>query len=243
MKSAIQIFFALLIALSFCSFARANTGEWSYEQHKLLAGDFRIHSACMMPAEASLIKRGFKGGEGMTGQTDPWTAALQTLVESHLKSVGVAILPASAVLDSGASDDEVHQVLLAIQEKYQSVSTRLNKKPKDIGKSRYTLGDQVAMLPCSAKSDVLVFVHGDGEVVTKGQTAMGLLVGGPAFSTAAVILTLVDAKTGEVLAFVRLIDVGNFLDNPEKGFGKSLDDELKKMKIGEASGETSHRGP
>jgi hypothetical protein len=185
-----------------------------------------------MPAEGQLTKLGFKGGEGMTSQTDPWVDSLDTVVESHLKSAGIALFPASAVLSSGASDDEIRQVILAIQEKYHAISDRLDKKPKDIDKSRYTLGDQVTMLPCAAKSDVLIFISGQGDVVTKGKTAMGLLVGGQAFSTAQIFLTFADAKTGEIIAIMRLDEVGNFLNNTEKTFGPSIDLQLKKMKIG-----------
>ena len=54
--------------------------------------------------------------------------------------------------------------LAVIVGKYDDVAAKLNRKPKDIGKSRFTLGDQVALFPCSAKSDVLVFVQGEGQV-------------------------------------------------------------------------------
>lgn len=82
----ILLTFAAVLVLSRA--ASASTASWSYEQQKLKTGDFRIRAACIMPAEGQLMKLGFKGGEGMTQQADPWTAALQNVVETHLKSAG-----------------------------------------------------------------------------------------------------------------------------------------------------------
>lgn len=219
--------------------ARAVTGSWSYEHPKVKSGEFAIHSACMVPAEGKLSKQGVKGREGMAKESDDWSAALENVVEAHLKSAGVSLMPAISAADSGASDDEVRQVVLQIQQKYDEVSAKLNSKPKDIGKSRYTLGDQVTLLPCAAKSDVLVFVQGEGQVLTGGKKAMGMLFGGAANSGATLILTMADAKTGEILTFARLVNINSFggseqfMDDTEKAYGKALDKQLSKMKVGE----------
>lgn len=225
-----------VIAAAVCSIpAQGTTGAWSYEHPKIKSGEFSIQSACLIPAEGKLSKQGVKGQEGMAKQSDDWSTNLQTLVESHLKSAGVSLLPAMSAGESGASDPELQQLVLQIQQKYDEVAGKLNRKPKDIGKSRYTLGDQVAMLPCAAKSDVLVFVQGEGQVLTGGKKAMGMLFGGQSASEATLILTMVDAKTGDVLVFARLANVTGgqqFLDDTEKAYGKSLDKQLTKLKIG-----------
>jgi hypothetical protein len=151
-------------------------------------------------------------------------------------------MPAISSGESGASDDEVRQVVLQIQQKYDEVSAKLNSKPKDIGKSRYTLGDQVSLLPCAAKSDVLVFVEGEGEVLTGGKKTMSMFIGGAANSNATLILTMADAKTGEILTFARLVNINGvaggqkFMDDTEKAYGKALDKQLGKMKVGQGSG-------
>ena len=135
------------------------------------------------------------------------------MVEAHLKTAGVQIQQATDAFASGASDEEIRQVISELNQKYQDVANQLNKHPKDIQKSRYTLGDAVALLPCAAKSDVLVFVQGEGQVTSGGKKAMGMLVGGSGnVSYATLVLTMADAKTGEILAFARLSNAESFGD-------------------------------
>ena len=242
MKLNHWLFPAILLSALCVLPARATTGSWSYEHPKVKSGEFAIHSACMIPAEGKLSKLGVKGREGMAKQSDDWSTSLQNVVEAHLKSAGVLLMPATSTGESGASDDEVHQVVLQIQQKYDEVAAKLNSKPKDIGKSRYTLGDQVTLLPCAAKSDVLVFVEGEGQVLTGGKKAMGMLIGGAANSGATLILTMADAKTGEILTFARFVNITGvgsdekFMDDTEKAYGKALDKQLAKMKAGQSPG-------
>ena len=215
--------------------ARAATSSWSFEHPKVKSGEFALRSACMMPAEGKISKQGVKGQEGMSKQSDEWSSNLQTLVEGHLKTAGVSLMPAMNTGASGASDDELRQLVLQIEQKYDEVAVKLNKKPKDIAKSRFTLGDQVALLPCAAKSDVLVFVEGEGQLLTGGKKAMGLLFGGGAASGATLILTMADAKTGEIIAFTRLENATlgqQFMDETEKAYGKALDKQFTKLKVG-----------
>jgi hypothetical protein len=194
----------------------------------------------MMPAEGKLKKLGMKGGEGMSKESDTWSAELQSIVESHLKTAGVQTVSAAGASSGGASDDELRQVLLQLQEKYAGISAQIDKKPKEIGKSRFTLGDDVALLPCTANADVLVFVEGQGQVLTGGKKAFGILLAGPKDSMATLILTMADAKTGEILAFVRLVNADKFVNDSEKAFGKALDKQFKKMKVGTTADNKKH---
>ena len=232
----LNLWFSAILIAAACIPARATTSSWSYEHPKVKSGEFAIRSACMVPAEGKISKQGVKGQEGMSKQSDEWSTNLQNLVEAHLKSAGVSLMPAMNAGASGASDDEIRQILLQIEQKYNEVSAKLNSKPKDIAKSRFTLGDQVALLPCAAKSDVLVFVEGEGQVTTGGKKAMGMLFGGNAGSGATLILTMVDAKTGEIIAFARLVNASGFgeqfMADTEKAYGKGLDKQFGKMKIG-----------
>ena len=117
----------------------------------------------MMPSQAYLTRIGMKGAEGMTKESEAWAEDLEALVESHLKTDGIAINSATNPLSSGASDAEISGVISQVQEKLHSVAPLMYKKPGRIAKSAYTLGDQVGMLPCSEKSDILVFVQGMGQ--------------------------------------------------------------------------------
>jgi hypothetical protein len=191
----------------------------------------------MMPVEGKLSKVTMKGGQGMSNESDNWTATLENMVEAHLKTAGVQILQASDAMASAASDEEIRQVIVQLNQKYEDVANQLNKHPKDIRKSRFTLGDDAALLPCAAKSDVLVFVQGEGQVTSGGKKAMGMLVGGNSnFSSATLVLTMADVKTGEILAFARLSNEESFgekfVDQTESVYGKALDKQFSRLRIG-----------
>jgi len=182
-----------------------------------------------------------KGAEGMATESEAWTGTLEALVESHLKSDGIGTMSADNPLSSGAADEEVHEVISQIVQKFNTVSDMMDKKPKMIAKSAYTLGDQVEMLPCSENSDILVFVQASGQVTTGGRSTMTFFIGGPT-DGAAVFVTMADAKTGEILCQMRLQTPAEFIHNVESAFGQHLDEELVNMNIGSARKNAKARG-
>jgi hypothetical protein len=169
----------------------------------------------------------------MTKESQAWAETLEALVESHLKTDGIAINSATNPLSSGASGDEIGGVISQVQEKLHTLSPLMSKKPGQIAKSAYTLGDQVGMLPCSENSDILVFVQGEGQVLTGGRATLTFAVGGPA-EGATVFITMADAKTGEIVGLIKTYPGAGFLDNPELEFGEELDCPLSIMNIGSA---------
>ncbi len=213
--------------------AAAGTAGWSYMHPKLSAGEVEIHRACVMPAEGKLSKLGMKGHEGMSKESETWGSVLQTVVESHLKEAGVEILPGGMSPEELEKNEELQQTVLKLQAKYDSLSAQLNKHPKDTRKARFTVGDEVALLPCTENADTLVYVHGQGQVLTGGKKAFGMLVAGAKNSTASLTLSLVDAKSGDILAYMRLLNDGKFVDDSEKAYGKKLDKLFKQMRIGD----------
>ena len=205
----------------------------SYTQRKVSSGKFPIHSACVMPPRGHLTKIGFKGAEGMTKESEGWTVALEAFVESHFLYDGVAINLATNPFSTGASDDEIRRVISQVEEKLDTLSPLMMKKPREIAKSAYTLGDQVGMLPCSENSDILVFVQGEGQVLTGGRATMTLVAGGPA-DGALLRVTMADAKTGEIIGFIKIYTGDGFLGGAEDAFGERLDEHLGIMNIGSA---------
>jgi len=212
----------------------------SWAQQKMRSGHFPVRSACMMPPQGHLIRIGVKGAETMTKESDEWANALEAFVETHLKLAGISTSPAPAALDSGASNEELNQVLLQIEQKFESVSKQMDKEPKGVGKSLFSLSDQVAMLPCSAKSDLLVFVQGVGQELTGGRAVMTFAIGGPA-EGAALLVTLADAKSGEILALVRVREMDPFFNDAERTFGEQLDREFANINLGAARRNASAR--
>ncbi len=187
-----------------------------------------------MPAEAELDKLGVKNTEKMTRESNDWEVALKGLIEAHFKTVGIEINSATDAFSSGASDNDIQQVIEQIQEKYNSLSPQLARKPKGISKGAYTLGDQVAMLPCAANSDVLVLIRGAGVIPTLGRSEMAALAGGALAQSAIVTVTLADAKTGEILSMIRFRNDSNFLNDAEGGFSVPLNGGLFDINLGNA---------
>jgi len=221
-----------MLAMLNASIGLAATPGWTFMAPKLATGEVEIHKACVMPAEAKLSKLGMKGQEGMAKESDAWSSALQAVAESHLKTSGVEILPSGMSQEDLEKNDELQQVVLKLQAKYDSISRQLAKHPKDTRKARFTVGDEVALLPCTANADTLVYVHGEGQVLTGGKRAFGVLIAGPKSSTASLTLSLVDAKSGDVLAYMHLINADRFVNDSEKAYGSRLDKLFKQMKIG-----------
>lgn len=223
----------ILAMLVIAAFASHKNENLYYVSPKLASGSEVIHSVCIVPGEMQLTKVGMKGKEGMEKESEEWANALQGIVEAHLKTAQVEVVSSAISPDQLDANPDAQQLVLQVQKSYDGVATQLEKHPKDIKKDRFSLGDEVAILPCSAKSDALVFFHAQGEVLTAGKKAFSLLVATDA-QEANLRLSFVDSKTGEVLALIRIQREGDrFEKNPEKAYGKALDRELKKIKIGE----------
>jgi len=226
---------AILLCVSASTASPANlpiTASWA--QRKITSGKFPIHSACMMPPQGQLTRIGLKGAERMTTESEAWAATLEHMVESHLESEGIAISSASNPLSSGASGDEIRSVINQVEQKFSSVSPLIRKKPGALEKSAYTLGDQVGTLPCSENSDILVFVQGAGQMITEARGAVTMLAGGPD-EDAVLFVTIADAKTGEIVAFIQVYPSDASLLDAESAFGQKLHQQLTDMKIGSAN--------
>jgi hypothetical protein len=143
---------------------------------------------------------------------------------------------------AGASGEEIGSVISNVPQEFDTLLPLVNKKPGRIGKSAYTLGDEVGILPCSENSDILIFVQGQGQVLTENRATMTFLIGGPA-ENAEVLVTMADAKTGEIIGLIQMYPDGSgFLDSAEDAFGEQLDNELAIMNIGSARKNAKARG-
>jgi hypothetical protein len=222
----------LLLAVLACASAQRASAESFWAEKKVYSAKPPIRSACLMPAEADLVKLGVKTSEKMPKESADWSRGLRILIWTHLSAAGIATYAATDSLSSGASYPDIEQATQQIQQKYDALSVTLYKKPGQIEKAAYTLGDQVAMLPCAANSDVLVFIQGAGAVPTPGRQAMGALAGSILTEGAVVYVTFADAKTGEIIAMIRFRNVGDFLADPEEGFATPLDEALADINLG-----------
>jgi hypothetical protein len=78
-------------------------------------------------------------------------------------------------------------------------------------------------------ADVLVFIRGTGKVFTKGKTAFALInIFSFEYPYAQFTVGLVDARTGEVLAFTKPLSATKVLKD-KKALTKMIEKSLKKL--------------
>jgi hypothetical protein len=201
---------------------------------KLDSGEKSITKVCVLPIEAEWSKVGIKAHEGMTKEADEWTNKMEEVVLGLVREAGAETFP--ALPDPDQATEAAKQTVLQVSQKYDTVAMQLHSKPKEVRKGRYTLGDEVALLPCAAKADALLFLHSSGSILTGGKKAFGLLVGGQSSSTARLYMAFVDAKSGEVLAFTTIMRAGDkFRTDPEAVYRGVLTKDFQKMRIGTAA--------
>ena len=97
------------------------------------------------------------------------------------------------------------------------------RKPKDVRKGRFSIGDDVLRLDRAERGDALVFIRANGIMLTKARKVLGLLVPGVVpWSTISISIALVDSKTGEVLFFSKVKAIGDFVKSPEQVLSKPV---------------------
>lgn len=181
------------------------------------AGSLAALAALLLPPDATLMKDTVKGGQRMVDESNAWADRLRETFRSALADRGLGIA-GDYSQDDVTSDETLRQTIVLLKEKYSNVLPQMRKKSNDVKRGRFSLGDEVTLLPCAAQADIVVFIRGGGILLTGGSKVLGIIAGGPATLVregSMVWFSLVDAKSGEVLAFSHLRSVGSsFLDRP-----------------------------
>jgi hypothetical protein len=150
---------------------------------------------------------------------------------------GFTLVASPYTKEALGQNEEVKYALADVQKQFDAIFPQIAKKPKDIRKGRFTMGDEVTKFASGA--DAILFVRAHGQLSTGGKKAFAILVGGPgAYDIYTVDTVMVDAQTGNVLYYARTISTGNFVKEPDrmakpiegshKNFFKCLKAEKKK---------------
>jgi hypothetical protein len=193
-----------------------------------------IQRVCLVSLDAQLSRLGLKGMEPMPTETEEWAVKLKdTLIQA---ASGAGWKMAADFTDLSTVGEDARDSVVKVKRRYDTVAIQLNKKPGKVAKGRYTLGDEVALLPCSANADSLLFVAARGVVKTGGRQAFSMIVWGGvpgAFANYSLRIAFVDAKSGEVTALTRIaLTGGKFGENPAKVLTKRLIEEFRKTGSG-----------
>ena len=200
-------------------------------------GGAPISRVCLVSLDAQVSRIGMKGAEPLLPEGEEWGRKLRDMMTHAVAGSGWTLV-GDLSTDNGAMDEQLRQPVLRVKQKYDMIAMQLNQKPGKVKNGRYTLGDEVALLPCSASADSLLFVRAVGVVETGGRKAFSLLIGGSAGIVMAqarykLSIAFVDAKTGEVTAFTLINFLGGNVGNdPEKVLTERLVEEFDKMHPG-----------
>ena len=201
--------------------------EAQYLHPKVVEKKVTIHSAVILPAKVEITKESAKGSEMMVAESADISNSVMEAVGQSLqkKKITVAPNPFAAT----ALDETRKYTLADIQTRYDALLPKLVDKSKDIKKARFTLGDEVMLLNVHKDADVLVFIRGQGRMFTKGKTAFSIVnIFNLDFPFAQITVGIVDAQSGEILAFTKPMSASKVLKD-KKALAKMIEKSLKKL--------------
>ena len=229
MRSSVR--FVLLILC--CVLAHSHKAELKaqYLHPKLVEKNVEkkvtIRSAVLLPAKVEITKESAKGSEMMVAESAEISTSVMDAVNQVLQQKKINVVTNS--FEAAAMDDNRKYTLADIQARYDSLLPKLMDKSKDVKKARFTLGDEVMLLNVHKDADVLVFIRGYGRVFTKGKTAFSIInIFSFDFPYTIITVGLVDARSGEVLAFTKPFSASKVLKN-RKALTRMIEKSLKKL--------------
>jgi hypothetical protein len=175
-------------------------------------------TAIVLPAQVVFAKVGFKGVEGMEAEAEKLGEQLYKAIGAELAARGVVVLPNPA---QAAIDDAAKYRVSDLQAKFDHVRLPVSRRPGRVDKGQFTMGDAVATFE-PGKADLLVFIRASGTVRTGGSKFLGAVLLNPFLAMPEFHgdVTLVDAKSGDILAFLRFRRTNNAASQSEEQFQK-----------------------
>ena len=196
-----------------------------------------VKTILLVPPMISITKDTVKGGEGMLKESEMIETASRKLVIDALRAKGITVIDAELAPEALSKNEELKYVLADVQSKYDQMHLKVLGKRNDVEKGRFTLGDQVGKVTTTKEVDALVFVRGNGVVVTAGKAFLGALAGGRSGSSLFLTIGIVDIQTGDVLYFDQRSVVSGawigkkFHEKPEEALKKPVDKALNKLPV------------
>ena len=201
--------------------------EAQYLHPKVVEKKVTIHSAVILPAKVEITKESAKGQEMMVAESADISNSVMEAVGQTLQNKKITVAPNP--FEAAAMDETRKYTLADIQTRYDGLLPKLLKKSNDVKKARFTLGDEVMLLNVHKDADVLVFIRGQGRVFTKGKTAFSIVnIFSLDFPFAQITVGIVDAQSGEVLAFTKPMSASKVLKD-KKALTKMIEKSLKKV--------------
>ena len=222
MKSKINIQMAVFLFL--CLLPGAATAQYAHQD--LRSRKKVITNIVILPPAATLVKSGMKGQEPLVEEAKTLEGELSSVVTEILSSKGFNVKQNAFTSEALEQNPKLEYAISDLQTRYNQVEVLLKKKPQDVRKGRFTLGDEVTNFTPDSSADALVFVRANGVMPTAGMKTFVVLSGiGYTRNYAKLGISVVDAQDGAILYFANPSISGNFVGNPESmrnGIANSL---------------------
>jgi len=193
----------------------ASASGWAQFEHPdLKGGKTVVKNVMIMPPSVKIVKSGVKGNEELTEESRLIEGALPSLIGSVLQEHHCAVDDKVVAADALEKDAELKYAVADLQKRFDEMFPQLEKKPKDVRKGRFTMGDEVAKLNPGGAIDAMVFVRGYGQVNTGGKVFLSAVAGVSAYNGSVYHIVVVDARSGVVLYYGVAL-AGNPTKDPE----------------------------
>lgn len=221
------ILFALF---SICAALTPGALNAQYLHPKVTGKEVNIRNVVVLPARVEIVKQGMKGPEGMAAESDLLSTRVTELVVESLAAKRMSA-STDASTNSGEADIQKKYQLSDIQAQYDALLPKIIKKPKDVKKGRFSLGDEILNLNLDKSTDAIVFVRGKGQRLTKGKTAFSILTMSLNFPYLALTIGIIDAHTGEVLVYANPVAITDATGKSDKALRSAIDKSLQKLPL------------
>jgi hypothetical protein len=203
------------------------TARAQFLHPKITTKEATIRNVVILPAKVDIVRDSMKGPEGMGAESEALSERVERLVAEALAVKNVKATSAGTA-QSGDGDSQQKYTIADIQARYDDLLPRIAKKRSDVKKGRFTMTDEVLNLNADKSTDAIVFIRGKGQKLTGGKKAFVALVGGaPAYLM--LTISIVDARTGDVLVYTDPVYVGDPTTAKDQSLRKPIEKSLKKM--------------
>ena len=165
-----------------------------------------------MPADVQVKRTWVEDSEALSKQTETLRERLEERIGSYLSQARVEIVPFRSTTEE----------LTEVRAAYNLLADDLEKHSKDVKKGQFTIDDAVAILPCAATADTVVFIRGRSEAFGKAMT-LGW------DGAAALQVSFIDARSGRIFDQVLVYGDGTIADKANV-LGADLERRIEKVK-------------
>lgn len=199
-----------------------------YLHPKVSGKEITIRNVVVLQARVEIVRQSMKGPEGMAAESDLLSTRVTQLI---IESLTAKRMSASTDMSTNSAEADMQRryLLSDTQARYDALLPKIIKKPKDVKKGRFSLGDEILNLNLDKSTDAIVFVRGQGQKLSKGMKTFSILTMSLNLPYLALTIGIVDAHTGEVLVYANPVAIADATGPNDQPLRKAIDKSLKKL--------------